>query len=196
MTEKPTRRFEVANLEQWGRLVKSWATGLDYISQADAKQPPRDYWVKHWPTQVGRTPAPKTIEDKGQPWCLPPGKPVDIHSTGVGSINHQLPFAVAMTKQEFEARVTKAGVSITDFPPKVEKVIVVQGSPDTMVLRLPPKDILQDTEDDMLNNVKFNMLPFYWALFGKGPRMPTEQADIMELQANRIGEYTMNNCGG
>jgi hypothetical protein len=60
---------------------------------------------------------------------------------------------------------------------------------------LPPQKMLQSTEDDLLNGTHYAMRPFYWALFGKAPVMPTRPEDIMELHANRIGEYTLNNCG-
>jgi hypothetical protein len=198
MAGTPTSRYDVANLDQWGLLIKSWATHLDYVSQAEAPQPPRDYWVnKTWPTQVGRTPAPKTIPDtdsngKPKPWCLPDGGIVPIKNADGGTV--PLAFAVAMTVDQFATRVTAAGVSITNIPGHYKNVIIVQGDADTMVMRLPPKDTLQGSEDDLLNGITYTLRPFYWALFGTVPDMPTDQAGIMELHANRIGEYTLNNC--
>jgi hypothetical protein len=194
-----TSRYDVANLDQWGRLVKSWATHLDYVSQAEAPQPPRDYWVNTtWPATVGEGPAPATIPDTNpdgspKPWTLPKGGTVPVPDADGGTV--QLPFAVAMKVGQFTDRVAKAGVSITNIPQEVQYVIVVQGSPDTMVMRLPPQVMLQSTEDDLLNRAAYTMRPFYWSLFGTAPHMPAEQAGIMELHANRIGEYTLNNCG-
>jgi hypothetical protein len=198
MAGTPTSRYDVANLDQWGRLVKSWATHLDYVSQAENPQPPRDYWVnKTWPTERGRTPAPATISDTNpdgtpKPWTLPKGGPVNVPDADGGTV--ALPFTVAMTVKQFKARVDIAGVSITNFPEQYEHVVIVQGSHDTMVMRLPPEEMLQSSEDDLLNGVAYAMRPFYWALFGTQPDMPTKQAGIMELHANRIGEYTLNNC--
>jgi hypothetical protein len=201
MAGKPTSRYDVANLDQWGRLVKSWATELDYVSQAENKQPPRVCWVnKTWPNERGRTPAPKTITDRKKdgskkPWCLPDGGPVEVKDADGGEVT--LPFAVAITVEQFKTLVTAAGVSITNFPEEYENVVIVQGDRETMVIRLPPREMLQKTEDDLLNGVAYTMRSFYWALFGTAPNMPkpTEQARIMELHANRIGEYTLNNCG-
>jgi hypothetical protein len=211
MAGKLTPRYDVDNLDQWGRLVKSWATGLDYVSRPQAPQPPRDRWVNdHYPRVEGR-PANKTVyatvdgsaNGEPLPWCLPlPPKDntpkdntVNIPRRDKGSV--KLPFAVAMTKEEFETRVTEARVSITDIPATIKDVVIVQGDPTTMVLRLPPKEQLQSTEDDLLNGAHYTMRPFYWALFGKAPAMPypEDQAGLMELHANRIGEYTLNNCG-
>ena len=60
MTGIPVLRLDVANLDMWGRLIKSWATHLDYISQDYPYQPPRDYWVNTtWPKDVY----------KRQPWA-------------------------------------------------------------------------------------------------------------------------------
>jgi hypothetical protein len=198
MSGKPTIRFDVANLDQWGRLIKSWATHLDYVSQADAQEPPRDYWVnKTWSSEAGRSPAPATIldvdsEGNPKPWCLPAGGPVLVPEADSGSVT--LPFAVAMSAKEFTTRVAAAGVNITTMPPQYTNVIIVQGNVGTMVMRLPPKDTLQGSEDDLLNGLDYTFRPFYVAAFGGPAKYPTGQAAIMELHANRIGEYTLNNC--
>ena len=198
MAGTPPSRYDVANLDQWGLLVKSWATHLDYVSQAEAPQPPRDYWVnKTWPSEIGRTPAPATIPDtdadgKPKAWCLPKGGSVPVANADGGTV--VLPFAVAMTVEQFATRVTAAGVSITNIPEQYKNIIIVQGDRETMVMRLPPKDTLQGSEDDLLNGTAYSLRPFYWSLFGSNPKPPTDAAGIMELHANRIGEYTLNNC--
>jgi hypothetical protein len=198
MTGTPTLRYDVGNLDQWGRLIKSWATHLDYVSQADAPQPPRTYWVnKSWDTEAGKTPAPATVLDVNahgnpKPWCLPPGGPVPIPAADGGTVS--LPFSIAMTVDEFTSRVTAAGVTITSMPSQYTNVIIVQGSADTLVMRLPPEDMLQRSEDDLLNGTQYGLRPFYKTLYGTEPDMPKDQAGIMELHAYRIGEYTLNNC--
>lgn len=194
----PTSRFEVSNLDQWGRLIKSWATHLDYVSQATNPQPPRTYWVnKTYTIPAGRTPAPATIPDTDannnpKPWCLPPASAVMVPKTDGSAI--ALPTAVAMTVEEFTTRVAAAGVSITTMPKQYTNVIIVQGNVETMVMRLPPKDTLQGSEDDLLNGTLYRFQSFYATLYGTAPKIPTKQPDIMELHANRIGEYTLNNC--
>jgi hypothetical protein len=192
----PTIRYDVANLDQWGRLIKSWATHLDYVTQAAAPQPPRDYWVN---TSWGATtpPAPATVldidsEGNPKPWCLPTGGPVVVPDADGGTVT--LPFAVAMTVAEFKTRVGAAGVAITEMPAEYTNVVIVQGNAQTVVMRLPPKDMLQASEDDLLNGPTYPIRAFYSALYGGAPTMPTDAAGIMELHANRIGEYTLNNC--
>jgi len=197
-TGTPTIRYDVANLDQWGRLIKSWATHLDYVSQSEDPQPPRNYWVNTtWPNEDPAGPAPSTIPDTDgsgnpQPWCLPPMTSVPIPRADGTTVN--LPNAVAMTVDEFTSRVAAAGVDITTMPAQYTHVIIVQGEVGTMVMRLPPKDTLQGSEDDLLNGQQYTFRPFYAQAFGCEPTQPVGQSAIMELHANRIGEYTLNNC--
>jgi hypothetical protein len=198
MPGTPTKRFDVANLDQWGRLIKSWATHLDYVTNPNDPQPPRDFWVNTtWPGAAGPPPATSTSLDidshgKPKPWCLPLGGPVLIPS-GAGSVT--LPFAVAMTVADFTHRVGKANVTISQMPAQYTHVVIVQGDVGTMVMRLPPKDTLQGSEDDLLlSGANYPLRPFYNDLYPCYPTYPTTPPTIMELHANRIGEYTLNNC--
>jgi hypothetical protein len=193
----PTKRFTVVNLDQWGRLIKSWATHLDYISQDYAKQPPRINWVNQtWPGEQGRTPGPVTVADRNAagsplPWCLPAMTPINVRQADGTDIPLN---AVAMTANDFKTRVGLAGVTIMTMPDAYTNVIIVQGSPQVMVLRLPPQDTLQSSEDDLLNGNAYEVAPFYSTLFGGPPNVPAAAPDIMQLHANRIGEYTLNTC--
>jgi hypothetical protein len=197
MSGTPTKRFTVANLDQWGRLVKSWATHLDYITQDYPKQPPRTNWVNQtWSKEAGRTPAPKTMPDKDaagapRPWCLPPMIPVKLAAADGTSVSIS---AVVLTPREFTAKVGAADVTITTMPTQYDNVVIIQGNPKVMVLRLPPQDTLQSSEDDLLNGHGYEIAAFYSELFGGPPSMPTEAPEIMKLHAYRIGEYTLNTC--
>jgi hypothetical protein len=193
-----TSRLTVANLDQWGRLIKSWATHLDYISQDYPNQPPRTDWVNTtWPGEAGRTPGPATVLDTNpttgtpSPWCLPPMTPVNVAQADGTNVAVN---AVAMTADDFKARVLAAGVTISVMPVDYTNVVVVQGSQHIMVLRLPPMNTLQSSEDDLLNGLTYPLPAFYSELFGGPPTMPTDQPGIMKLHAYRIGEYTLNVC--
>jgi hypothetical protein len=194
----PTERFGVANLDQWGRLVKSWATHLDYVHLQGSPEPPRAYWVNTtWGNKEPPAPATKTDLDANgnpEPWCLPSGSSVVLPRAGGGTST--LPFAVAMTAEDFQKRVAAAGVTITKMPAQYTDVIIVQGAVGTMVMRLPPKDTLQGSEDDLISSVAYPFPQFYEQLYGAKPNVPplTDRPAIMELHANRIGEYTLNNC--
>ena len=174
MSGTQTIRYDVDNLDQWGRLVKSWATHLDYISQANAQQPPRNFWVKESLAAVN-PPAPATVLDTDangnpKPWCLPAGGPLVVPDASGGTVT--LPFAVAMTVAEFTQRVDAAGVDITTMPALYTNVIIVQGNANTMVIRLPPKDMLQGSEDDLLNGTAYPVRKFYSDLYQAAPNLP------------------------
>jgi hypothetical protein len=197
MPGTPTLRYDVANLDQWGRLIKSWATHLDYVSAPDAPQPPRDYIANktwsHLKPSAKSTTLDTDAEGNKKPWCLPSGSAVLVPDADGGAV--ALPFAVAMTVEQFTTRVAAAGVSITTMPAQYKHVIIVQGTVGTMVMRLPPKDTLQGSEDDLLSgSLTYPIRPFYSQLYGGPPKPPTDPVGIMELHANRIGEYTLNNC--
>jgi hypothetical protein len=181
-----------ADVTSWGCLVKSWATDLDYVgtgaydSTAFAAQPPRPPWV---------TPA---VSAEGKPWALPTMTQVDVPAEGGGTV--ALPNVIGMTVAQFTARLTSAKVADVFVPAQYTKVVIVQGSTDTIVVRLPPRDILQASEDDIVANGYGDLPNFYQELYTEpgttpiGPFPPTDRGGEMLLHANRIGDYTMQNC--
>jgi hypothetical protein len=205
MSDVPTSltpRLRINNIDQWGRLVKSWATRQDYISQDYPDQPPRDYSTRDYP----KNPPPPgattlDIDARGtlKPWALPPMSVVSIPGANGAAV--PLAGAVALTGQEFKTLLKAAKVSVKEMPTQYKHVVILQGSVDTMVVRLPPRDILQGSEDDLLNGTRYEIPEYYTEYFKPGPQPntvvfvpPTTRAEIMELHANRIGEYTLNSC--
>jgi len=176
----------------WGRIVKSWATGLDYLATPPAQQPP-----------------PAGAKIAGKAWALPPLQPVNFQATVNGSaVQKTIPGVLYLTMQECTALLNKAGIPTVDpsgnlnitYPPATTDVIIVQGNANTMVLRLPPKAVLQASEQNLLNGGPYPTPTFYNALYSPpngpviSPAAPTTQAGIMDLHANRIGDYTMGLC--
>jgi hypothetical protein len=195
MSGTPTVRFKVKDLDTWGRLIKSWATHLDYVNTPYKDEPPRTDWVNTtWPNETGRTPGPKTVPDTGMPWCLPSMPSVPVQAKSGPAVN--LPHAIALTVHEFLDLVTKADVKVEAMPKEYHNVIIVQGDENTLVVRLPPKDMLQGSEDDLIMSGDPYPIPAYYNKLYSGGRTsyPSTQSDIMELHAYRIGEYTLNNC--
>jgi len=204
----PTAKFDVSNLDQWGRLVKSWATGLNYVDTDYADQPPRTFWVnKTWPGEDKRSPGPATVDNKDAkgkplPWCLPEMQPFCV------SMWHRAPAdewaltakdtkvtatAVAMSSADFKAMIGQAGVDFS-LPSQCENVVVVRGDDKTMVLKIPAKGELESVEDDLIKGVAYSLPSYYAALYGGPARVPASQAGLMWLHANRMGEYSLNNC--
>jgi hypothetical protein len=164
----------------WGRLVKSWATDLDYINTDFDGQPP-----------TGAIPS-------GAGWALPALAPVPVAKAG-GAEPVMIPGAVALTQAEFVARMEAAGIGDTDLPATNRNVVIVQGDETTMVIRLPPRVHLQDSEAT-LRGSSYAIPGFYDDLFAApgapaaAPNMPALFQDKMRLHANRVGDYTLNNC--
>ena len=194
MAGKETTRFRVADLERWGRLVKSWATQQDYVDQDLAHQPPRTGWVNtSWGNPGKPSAATADIAAAGQPWSLPAMTRLQVPQSGGGNAPLS---AVALSRQQFQTLVQAGGVAIAEMPEQYTQVVIVQGGGPTMVMRLPPMDTLQGSEDDLLNGVPYAFSPFYAGYFGNAGTPPprNDHDGIMRLHASRIGEYTLNNC--
>ena len=174
MAGKPTSRYDVAKSDQWGRLVKSWATHLDYVSQAEAPQPPRKYWVNQtWPSEGSKTPAPATIPIRmptvsPKPWCLPTG----------GLCMSRTPMAVrsaAVRGGDDVTRVRHAGDGRRRLDHQyrrmtVKNVIDRAGqSRDDGHATAASEDVAESTEDDLLNGRPIIDAAVLLGLFGKAP---------------------------
>ena len=171
---------------KWGRFVKSWATGLDYINTAPAQHPPQVP-----PAQ----PLPK--------WTLPPLNPVNFDvTTGGSTVQKTIPGVLHLSTNRFTELLGHADIGTVNYPPGTTDVIIVQGNATTMVIRLPPKSVLQASEQNLLAGGAYPVLSFYNPLYSPAvgppvnPRPPVlpDVKGIMELHANRIGDYTMGLC--
>lgn len=165
----------------WGRLVKSWATDLDYVNTPPFNQPPQP-------------PAPLPPA-----WKLPPMAPVSFQS---GGAQRTIPAATYLTTAQFSTLCAAAGINSVNYPAGTTEVIIVQGNAMTMVIRLPPKTVLQASEQLLLTGGNYPTPSFYDPLYAQpggpipsaNPPMPPNTAGIMDLHANRIGDYTMGLC--
>jgi hypothetical protein len=184
-----------AELKSWGCLVKSWATELDYIGNGAFNK-----------TAFSAQPPAATSKDKD--WALPAMPSVTVHTATHDPV--KLPHAIALTAAEFKKLLDAAFVRSVHLPAQYQHVVIVQGSPDTMVVRLPPRDVLEKSEKDIVDNGYGPLPSFYQGLYSlpqsptpapapaagaaKGPFVPTSKAARMELHAERIGDYTLNSC--
>ena len=166
---------------KWGCLVKSWSTGLNYVDTDAGQHPP----------PAGPLPA---------AWALPPLKPVNFGAGGAGQ--KTIPGVLHLSAAKFEDLLKKAGIAAVNYPPGTNEVIIVQGNANTMVIRLPPTSVLKASEANLVAGGIYPMLPFYDPLYSPPggpiarPRLPAlpDRKGVMELHANRIGDYTMGLC--
>jgi hypothetical protein len=123
----------------WGKLVKSWATGKNYVS---------------------------------------PGRPAP---------------PVPRTKDDLLAQAADIGLSIT-FPDGMVALEVILYSPQTAVIKLPPKSMVEDAERDLKAGRPYPMPRFYDDFYGV-PMPPKTIYELLDLHAARIGDYSVRNCG-
>jgi hypothetical protein len=91
---------------------------------------------------------------------------------------------------EFKAQMTEASVGCS-IPDSYKNVRFVQEDVETIVIRLPTKSLLEAMEAELATRQADYQLPeFYERLFQARPQM----TDKLELQAERIGDYTISMC--
>jgi hypothetical protein len=131
-------RLRFANIERFGKLMKSWATGKNYL-------------------------------DDGKAYTLP----TDIEE---------------FKRQNVEAQT---GVHIPDWATKVKFVTC---DDDTLVLRVPPKRLIEDSEARLTEPGATYPLPdIYKQIFG-GADPVIAKDQILNFHASRIGDYTSTFC--
>lgn len=103
-------------------------------------------------------------------------------------------FPIPRTLDELKAIAESIGVTIT-FPPGMVGLAVVQYSPQTAVIKLPPKAMVEQTEAELGQpNAVYPMPKFYDDFYGtRLPQLSHEK--LLDLHAARIGDYAIRNCG-
>lgn len=132
--------LEIDNDILWGKLVKSWATGRNYV------HPERD------------------------------------------------PIAIPRTLDDLMTIASEIGLNIR-FPDGMVGLAVIQYSPQTAVVKLPPKAMVEGTEAKLSQpGAVYPMPKFYEDFFGA--TLPALSRDeLFDLHAARIGDYSIRNCG-
>jgi hypothetical protein len=131
-------RLQITNHERWGKLVKTWSTGKNYLEDDN------EY------------PVPSTVE-------------------------------------EFKEQLAKAQVFAT-VPERFKHIQFVTSDQETLLLKLPPKVMIEDSEARLSEDgATYPIPPFYKRLFnGVDPVIP--EADKFKVHAERIGDYTISFC--
>ncbi|QOZ29173.1 hypothetical protein CI1B_16810 [Bradyrhizobium ivorense] len=104
------------------------------------------------------------------------------------------PIPIPRTLDELVRTASGVGVDIV-FPDGMVGLAVIQYSPQTAVVKLPPKAMVEETEAQLRQpGAVYPMPPFYEQFFESPlPAMSTE--DLFNLHAARIGDYSIRNCG-
>ena len=132
--------LEIGNDILWGKLVKSWATGNNYIHP-----------------------------DQG-------------------------PIAIPRTLEELLQIASDIGLNIT-FPDGMVGLAVIQYSPQTAVIKLPPKAMVEATEAKLNQPGAVYPMPKFYEDFFQVPLPALSRDQLFDLHAARIGDYSIRNCG-
>ena len=131
-------RLRVTNHEAWGRLVKTWATGKNYVGDDN------EY------------PLPKTLD-------------------------------------EFKEQLALAQV-FANVPEWARRVTFVSSDDDEIVVRLPPKVMIEDSEAILAQPGGTYPVPDFYKRIFKGIDPVISDADKLRVHAERIGDYTVSVC--
>jgi hypothetical protein len=100
------------------------------------------------------------------------------------------------TRQEFVQICSAFGISLDDLPDWVTGVIFIQPSKECLAIRLPPKELVEQSEQEFdQQNALYPLPAFYdefYAAFGSPLRVPQDRKH--EFHAKRIGDYSISMC--
>ncbi|MFZ0853219.1 MAG: hypothetical protein WAO08_28980 [Hyphomicrobiaceae bacterium] len=135
--------IDVESFLNWGKLVKTWATGKSYF-QNDSP-----------PITIDKLPIPRTLD-------------------------------------ELKAQTLLVGAGVT-IPANVVGLAIVQYTPYTLVIRLPPKARIEAMEKSLSEpgTTPYDLPDFYADFINR----PLDVKERLEMHACRIGDYTMSMCG-
>ena len=169
-----TPRINVDNHLMWGRLVKSWATGRDYVN--------------HNVTDADPVPA--------EPAAGGGGIPQALVVQGHGADVQGQPRGAALRGNGHQPKTYCTGDESVGF-------VLLQGTSEISILRLPAKEKVHESEAALLGSggqapLDYTLPSFYGAAFGT-PAAPLPMRQLgptekMEFHAQRVGEYTINTC--
>jgi hypothetical protein len=128
------QRLRIDDYENWGKLVKTWATGNNtYLQDGNSYPIPQD----------------------------------------LGQLRDQMAMAGA------------GMVPITDTEPTIQFVTMDE---NTLLIQLPPKQIIEDIESQLQKGVPYPLPAFYQSTVGGQIR------DSLKFNHERVGEYTVLFC--
>jgi hypothetical protein len=124
---------------------------------------------------------------------------VKTWATGIDHVQDGTAYPMPTTLGEFREQVKRAGADMT-IPERITALQMVPGDDHTLVVRLPPGQMILDSEAKLTEDgshpggEKYPLPEFYARLWYGKPQMACGTKDLLDVHAERIGEYTINNC--
>ncbi len=97
------------------------------------------------------------------------------------------------TPAALEAVANANGVGMS-IPGYVTTVEFVQRDKETLLIRLPPQDMVEDSEKNLAEGGTYNLPSFYRRRFGGANLQVSTSDEKLAFHAERIGDYTITLC--
>ena len=104
-------------------------------------------------------------------------------------------YSVPRTLDELKKQCKDAGVGL-NIPDFVTDLVVYTHEKSTMVLRLPPADLVAESEKKLKAGAAYLLPSFYADALGVSGQVPhfRNNEELMDFHASRIGDYTLSMC--
>lgn len=95
--------------------------------------------------------------------------------------------------EELKAQCLEHGMQAPHVPDYMTGLVFVQNDRHVLTIRLPPKELVEAGEEAFRNDPDGGYpLPSFYTEFFRQP--PPSSQEKLDLQAARIGEYSVNSC--
>jgi hypothetical protein len=134
------------------------------------------------------------------------GRLVKTWVTGVNQFNDGKDYSIpamketlrplgALTRDQFQSALSAAKVDMT-IPDRIKRFVFVQDDDTTVIVRLPPKAVVEDIQRMLpASGGQYPLPDFYlfrfWPIEGSGG---LTGEGLQRMHCQRIGEYTINTC--
>ena len=123
------------------------------------------------------------------------GDLIKAWTTGRPHRANNKPYPVPRTLKELKDQCAELqiGLNLPDF---VKDLVVYSHEKSTLVVRLPPKDLVEASEAQLLKpGASYRLPPFYADALGVSGTTPQfgSKDEVLDFHARRIGDYTISN---
>ena len=104
------------------------------------------------------------------------------------------PVPRSMDELRAQCKALNIGLNVPDY---VQNLVVYSHEKSTLVIRIPPKDFVMESEKHLLTKgAVYNLPSFYADALGVQGTVPAfDDADaVLDFHASRIGDYSISNC--
>ncbi len=126
----------------------------------------------------------------------------DNNDYSIPATGEKLATLGALSKDDFNKMLEKAGV-IMEIPDHVTRFVFVQDDEETVIVRVPPKKMVENAKQNITDRFNSNQHPipypflpvFYSDNWLDRTRTELQLEQLLRMNAQRLGEYTINVCG-